>query len=316
MKPFKTLDEQIAILRARKLIIDDEERVKKYLLSNGYYNVINGYSKFFPRNIDEYVGGTTFAEVSKLCLFDKQLKQAMLEAILLAELHIKSIFAHRFSEAFPNKPYAYLCIDCYNPNKVLSITRTINLLSSRIQQQKKIPGSSINHYITKHNDVPIWVLINQIDFGELRYMLHNSLLRVQNNVARDMCSFMEQNMSNAPVFPPEIMMSFIDNINEIRNICAHNSRLLGYQCKSDSKYWKPLCDICGISSHEQRRNVYSVFISLQCFLSHFEYATLHNKFLKAMKRLNKDLSSINIGVILNSLGFPEDWHLQNTQMHP
>lgn len=46
-KPFKTLDEQISILKSRGLIVHDDESAKLSLLCNNYYNVINYYSKFF-----------------------------------------------------------------------------------------------------------------------------------------------------------------------------------------------------------------------------------------------------------------------------
>ena len=46
-KPFKTLDEQISILKSRGLIIPDEEAAKLSLLCNNYYNVINYYSKLY-----------------------------------------------------------------------------------------------------------------------------------------------------------------------------------------------------------------------------------------------------------------------------
>ena len=46
-KEFKTLDEQIEILKSRGMDIQDEEDTRKYLLSNNYYNIINGYSKPF-----------------------------------------------------------------------------------------------------------------------------------------------------------------------------------------------------------------------------------------------------------------------------
>lgn len=46
IKPFRTLDEQLNILHKRGLHISDYPRAKRYLLTNNYYNVINGYSKF------------------------------------------------------------------------------------------------------------------------------------------------------------------------------------------------------------------------------------------------------------------------------
>lgn len=46
MKEFKTIDEQIQILLGRKLIINDIDKAKAYLLSQNYYNIINGYANF------------------------------------------------------------------------------------------------------------------------------------------------------------------------------------------------------------------------------------------------------------------------------
>ena len=39
-KEFKTLEQQIEILKNRGMTIKDEDKTKKYLLSNNYYNII------------------------------------------------------------------------------------------------------------------------------------------------------------------------------------------------------------------------------------------------------------------------------------
>lgn len=69
MKEFKTIDEQIALLRSRGLVIPDENKAYLYLLTNNYYNIINGYSKYFPMDEDNYTASTTFDEVWHLYLF-------------------------------------------------------------------------------------------------------------------------------------------------------------------------------------------------------------------------------------------------------
>ena len=46
-KPFKTVEEQIEILKSRGLIIQDEERALFFLKNNNYYELINGYKDFF-----------------------------------------------------------------------------------------------------------------------------------------------------------------------------------------------------------------------------------------------------------------------------
>lgn len=40
MKEFKTIDEQIEILKDRGLIFNDTKMVRRYLLTNNYYNII------------------------------------------------------------------------------------------------------------------------------------------------------------------------------------------------------------------------------------------------------------------------------------
>ena len=309
MKPFKTIDEQIQLLRNRKLIIDNENYAKDYLLSNNYYNIINGYSKYFPLEGENYKNGTTFEEVESLYRFDRDLKQAFFKAILSVELHLKSIFAYHFGESYGRKPYSYLNIECYDQNKTLSVISTIARLAQIINRQQKYQNTSIHHYVNNHHDVPIWVLVNYLDFGEIRSMIDSAVLSLQNKVAKDMQKFAKRNLSKAGIFPPEIMMSFIENINEVRNVCAHNNRLLGFQCKSDSKYWADLHKKYNIPADTQRRNVFSVFISMQCFLSVLEYSTLHNTILKLMKNnLIKNLNTVSADSILETLGFPCDWY--------
>lgn len=53
---------------------------------------------------------------------------------------------------------------------------------------------------------------------------------------------------------------------------------------------------------------YSVFIVLQCFLTRIQYAQLHNTVKQRFDVLEKKLTSIDVNVILQSLGFPENWH--------
>ena len=187
MKPFKNLDEQLDILTDRGLIITNRERTRKYLLSNNYYNIINGYSKFFQQNgTDDYIEGVTFDEVASLYTFDKDIKRAVLQSILEAEHHIKSIVAHRFAEAYEDKKYAYLDTQSYDNNKILEVGDIISKFSKIIKNKKNKCETSIYHYFHNHGDVPIWVLTDYLEFGITRRFISNLPTRVQNNIAKDM----------------------------------------------------------------------------------------------------------------------------------
>ena len=309
MKKFKTIDEQIQILLDRGLMINDIEKAKLYLLSQNYYNIINGYASYFPRNGEQYTNNTNFDEIARLYVFEREIKQAIFQAIIAMETHLNAIFTYRFAEAYPDIPYAYLNIECYDKKQTLSVISTISKLSKTIDKYRRYKNNnSIAHYINNHQDVPIWVLANYLEFGDIRHMLMSSTTKIQNAVAKDLMSFIRQHIPKAQIFPPETMLSFVENINDVRNICAHNNRLLGFNCRRDSKYWSSLHDKYNINEKDNRRNVYSVFISLQCFLSVSEYGTMHNKIRKELCRLDNRLETISINDILDKLGFPNNWH--------
>lgn len=310
MKEFKTLDEQIDILKSRGLVFNDEERAKQYLLSQNYYNLINGYAKFFPREGENYTSQTNFDEITGLYVFEREFKQVLLLAILEAETHLRAIFSYRFAEMYQNEPYAYLNIKCYEQDSILYATKTISNLSQTILTHTRTHrNGSIAHYVKKYNHVPIWVLVNYVNFGELRHLLLHSTKALQNNIAKDFLSFIRQNIPDcSEPFHPETLNSFLDNINEIRNICAHNNRLLGFRCRQSTKHWAPLHNKYSITPNDDRRSVYSVFLELQCFISHNEYAILHNTFKKRIRTLANKLTTISINDILKELGFPENWY--------
>ncbi|WEV50417.1 Abi family protein [Lactobacillus sp. ESL0731] len=315
-KDFKTVTEQLVILQQRGLTFGDEERIKRYLLTNNYYNIINGYSKFFQEEKSNlYRKDVTFDEIATLYFFDRELKITLLNAILNAEHHLKSIFAYRFAEKHKNEKYAYLNFTSYDEKNSVQVSKIILRLSQLIKRKtnrrKSTANNAIDFYVKRHNDVPIWVLIDFIDFGTLCELIEIVPTSMQNKIAKDLNSFISENLNqDVNMFEPEVMVSFIKNIHEIRNICAHNNRLLGYECRADSKYFEQLCCHYNIAVKDQRRSVYSVFLNLQCFLSRTEFCILNNTVRKRCKYLGSKINSIDSNEILSSIGFPKNWEKQ------
>ena len=154
-KEFKTLEQQIEILKNRGMTIKDEDKTKKYLLSNNYYNIINGYSQPFLKEKNEYLSGTSFNEVSKLYFLDGEIKQTLLNAILCAEHHLKSSFAYHFGEAHRHKPESYLDVSAYNHKFSSDIAYIITKLNRIIRLNQHYPNNAIYHYKEKYGFVPI-----------------------------------------------------------------------------------------------------------------------------------------------------------------
>lgn len=102
MKEFKTLEEQIELLKTRNILFNDEESTRKILLHNNYYNIINGYKDLFldTNNPTVYKQNTTFEEIYSLYEFDRQLRNIFLEYILKIENSLRSLIAYYFSKEY------------------------------------------------------------------------------------------------------------------------------------------------------------------------------------------------------------------------
>ena len=311
-KSFKNIDEQIELLKSRGLTIEDEniEYVRKYFLTNNYYDIINGYSKPFLKCENTYIKGATFNEVRSLYLFDKELKQVLFNSTLDVEHHLKSIFAYRFAEEHKDRAYPYLDVTAFDHEKSLDIAKSITNLDNIIKRNKKYKNNSIYHYYNKYKNIPIWVLVDYLTFGDILYLIQISPEKIQNTVARDLTSFICDNdpdVEAASLFPPQTMISLIKNIHELRNTCAHNNRLLYFKCRSNSIYFEQLHKRYNINTDDRRNNVYTTFISMQCFISKEEFRKLNNTIAKRFKTLNNKLNSIDVNEIEKLLGFPNHW---------
>lgn len=312
MKPFKTLDEQYQILLGRGMNFSDIDKAKKYLLENNYYNVINCYSKFFIDTGDNYLLGTTFDEITKVHFFDKELKNTLFKYIIEIEKHLKSIVSYRFSETYPTIDYAYLIATSYKPDDILQVTALISSISNLINKELKNKNPNpIKHYINQHGSVPFWIISNYMTFGQLVKFYQHLPITIQNKIAKDFSSFLNENLgTNNQKLQPHELISFLNNIVELRNIVAHNNKVLGFKCKNNTTYINTLHSKCGIQANNQRQDVYNVFIVMQALLTKNQYAQLNNTIRKRARTLNKELKTISCNVILSSLGFPTDWFNQ------
>lgn len=250
MKPFKTLDEQIEILKKRNLNFQDEEKAKKYLLNNNYYNIINHYSKFFmDTKTNNYYDNIYFENILDLHHFDKEVKQTIFKFIMEVERHFKSILAYNYTKFFNKNLYSYLDINTYEPKYILEGANTIASFSKKITTKKKTrENNSIKHYINNHNSVPFWVLVNYLTFGEVLKFYEINKGKITNSVVKDLLYFLEENTSE-PVkkeIPAKNIILILENIQELRNIVAHNNILLNLNLRNDLPYLDIIHDKLGI----------------------------------------------------------------------
>lgn len=107
-KEFKTINEQVELLKSRNLLISNTKIAINILKNNNYYYIINGYKDIFLDNhskIERYIDGTTIEDIYNLYEFDRTIRITFLEYILLIERKIDTYIAYEFSKEHGYKNY-------------------------------------------------------------------------------------------------------------------------------------------------------------------------------------------------------------------
>ena len=83
LKPSLSLDEQIALLKNRGLIIENSQRLRQYLRFIGYYR-LSGYFQYFHIEGDplhRFQLNTTFDQTLRCYIFDRKLRLMIMDAV-------------------------------------------------------------------------------------------------------------------------------------------------------------------------------------------------------------------------------------------
>ena len=83
-KQFKTLREQLEIMKSKGMTINDEAFAKKVLLRENYF-FLNGYRYPFMKSSSDkhFLKGVTFEEMYSLFLFDRAIRNVFLKNLLI-----------------------------------------------------------------------------------------------------------------------------------------------------------------------------------------------------------------------------------------
>ena len=95
-KEFKTINEQLNILKSRSLTVDNEEKAADFLMRNNYYRV-GGYSLTL-RNHDVFSKSATFQNIIDIYSFDYGLRHILLKYLEIIEVQLKSVHAYEFTK--------------------------------------------------------------------------------------------------------------------------------------------------------------------------------------------------------------------------
>ncbi len=301
-KEFKTIEEQIEILKGRKLIIKDEEFAKKLLKDNNYYYLINGYKDLFVKNKsenEEFKQNVTLEEIYTLYRFDIELRMNLFKYIISIERKIKTYIAYEFSENYGNKDY--LIEDNFDNSQKnnIKIQNLISEIEKDKENQINVNNKMLVHYIKKYNYIPLWVLIRIITFGQLSKFYALMKQKDQNAVAK-----------NFRIKEKKLKI-YINNLAIIRNICAHDEKLFDIRLRKAisitdiHKYFD--LDMKNNKKCNGFKDLFSVVIILKELLEEKEFEMFYRDLVYELEGLRFNIKSIEFEKILHKMGFPKNY---------
>lgn len=167
---YTTIEEQILLLESKGLSFGNKEIASKQLSMYGYYNIINSYKApyLYELNGDKkYLPGTTFEQLFSLFIFDHNLRNAIMIAMLDLEEHIKSVAADVISQSFGVDHNVYLQWKNYRDRKVTYQRFGLQKILETLQKNVMSDKDPIKYYRQKYNLVPPWILFKGTYFSTL-----------------------------------------------------------------------------------------------------------------------------------------------------
>jgi abortive infection bacteriophage resistance protein len=209
-----TIEEQIERLRKRGLIISPEDNATHYLSHISYYR-LGEYWHSMQSDKENHVfkENSKFKDVIALYQFDGELKILLFDIIEKIEISLRTKLIYHLSHEF--NAWWFQNFELFIDSKAL--VKTLSSLEEELARSKEI---TIKNHFKKHKDdlrfPPAWKSLEQTSFGSLSKLYGN----LKNTVNSKDSIAKEYGAVNHTFLP-----SWLQSIAQIRNYCAHHSRL-------------------------------------------------------------------------------------------
>lgn len=299
-KIFKTIDEQIEILRSKGMVFEDYDKAREILLRENYF-FLNGYrSPFLMNGTKRFIEGTTFEELYSLFTFDRFFRNIIFKNVLIVENNYKSIYSYVLSKKYGYKEKDYLNINNFDRSKEKN--RQINDLLRKLKRQIRINGyqhQATSHYINNYGYIPMWVGVKVLSFG-----LMSELFTILKEEDR-------KEISNYYGLNSDKIENYMSILANYRNLCAHEDILFNHEtqkCIADTTFHLQL----GIPKVDDeyiygKNDIFALLIILKELLTADDFKMMMNEICYEIDKLSSKLKVIDVNKVLFRMGFPENY---------
>ncbi len=301
MKSFKTIDEQIDILRDKGLTISNDDKTKDILLRENYF-FINGYRHLLFKGPKEniFIDGSSFDELYALFCFDRNIRNVMFKYLLIVENNLKSIFSYHLSGKYGYKEKEYLKMSNFvtDISKRRQVADVINKMKRQIKTNAKQHTATL-HYLTNYGYIPMWILVKVLSFG----LISELFMILKPEDQKEIAKYYKMDAYDMTVFLP-IMSNY-------RNLCAHEDMLYTYRTQRSipNNIYHHKLNIPKIDEEYVygKNDLFSLVLMFKFMLSKEDFKLLVYELGYEVDLLDNKLNSIEIDKVLDKIGFPTNW---------
>ena len=300
-KQFKSLDEQIEILKYKGLVINNVDYAKNILLRENYF-FLSGYRHLFMKsNVDKvYKEGTRFEEVYSLFLFDRTLRNILFKNLLIIENNLKSISSYQLSKRYGYKEKDYLKEKNFdnNPEKKRQVNDLIKKMKKQIRSNSR-ENTATMHYVSNYGYIPLWILVKVLSFGIVSEMY--SVLKVED----------QKEIASVYGVDYQDLLIYLPILSNYRNLCAHEDILYENRTKKEigDTIFHKLLNIEKVDEQYKygKNDIFALIIIMKELLQKEEFKSMMIEVENAVTTLDYNLSTISIKAVIERMGFPPNW---------
>lgn len=301
-KQFFTYEQQLNKLKNEKqLTISNPAYAEEVLEKLGYYSLVVGYKNLFKHaSSGKYIYGVTFEEIVSLYYFDEELRTLFLKYILHVERHMKSMMSYYFCEKYGDSQNAYLNKNNYNLSKrnTFEIERLVKSLNKTISLPSNY--AYITHHAKVYGNVPLWVAMNALTFGQVSKMYQYAPTDIRTKIAKRFGGISEKQLHQ-----------LITIVARCRNVCAHGERLYSFRIREtipDMPLHKKLNIQQKNGQYTGGKNdLFAVMLALRYLIDNEDFKKFKRNLLHIINNVLKKCPHLSKEQLLNAMGFPENW---------
>ena len=286
-----TIEQQIHQLRQRGLTIYEKDNATHYLRHISYYRLA-GY--WWPMQADKqnhvFKEGSLFSDVIALYQFDSELRILLFDVIEKIEISLRTKLIYHLSHEI--NPWWFQDTSIFiNTGELI---KTLSCIEEELQRSK---DTFIKEHGKKHKDdlrlPPSWKSLELTSFGSLSKLYGNLKHTVK---SKDIIAIAYGTVNHT------FLPSWLQSIAQIRNFCAHHSRLWNRNLPGNPKLL-PKPPFSWIIDVPKENEFMKLYVHLCCMKYLLNIINPENQFTLKLETLLAKYPSVDP----NALGLKNKW---------